>query len=86
MKPLNFMETLFVLKSLGVESVSVDALINAFYKDAAPEPAEEQKEELPEPPKPPGPKVYEDYREAKAAAKKGQATVHDQALGGYVNV
>lgn len=95
---LNFMETLFILDNLGVEKVSVKALIGAFYKEPTREEQaaalrKEVKQELPElpplpePPKPPqGPRVFDSYKEAKKDAKKGQETVFDKELGGFVNV
>lgn len=93
-------EALYLMRSLGVEYVSVDGLIDTFVKTNE-QPTTEQEEEihdLPELPEPTRPAetpesapeepkrvtVYKEYSEAKKAAKKGQKPVLDEKLGGYV--
>ena len=80
---VNLIEAIYLMKELGIETVSVDALINVFLKPAteAATPAAEQAQpalpDLPELPEPPKPPTYPDYKAAKKAAKKGQTPVKE---------
>ena len=82
---VNLIEAIYLLKELGIETVSVDALIKTFLQQpAAPQPVEVQQTEaaaaqpgVPQPPELPPAPVYPDYKAAKKAAKKGQTPVKE---------
>lgn len=73
-------DTIILLESLGYDCIPLKGLKETFFK---PE----------EPPRPQGGapqaekvKVYPTYKEAAAAAQKGETTLSDDALKGFINV
>lgn len=79
-------ETLLLLESLGVECVQIKNLRETFFKQEEPP---QTLPELPTPPQPPGKpseRTFESYKEAKAAANKGETPAYDDKLKRFVNV
>lgn len=75
-------ETLILLENLGYTCIPIKGLKDTFFKEEEPP---KELPPLPEPPQPTEP-VYKTLSEAKKAAKKGEESVYDRTLGGYVNV
>jgi len=91
---ISIAEAIYLLDALGVEQVPVKGLKEVFFTTKEPDLSgyngdEPEKEVLPPPPIPEEVErvtVFKEYKEAVAAAKKGQKPVLDEKLGGYVLV
>lgn len=84
MSQITLYETLNLLEQLGYPCVDIKKLRETFFKAQEPE----EKPMLPPPPLPalPAEPVYKTAAEAKKALKKGELTVMDKEMGGYINV
>lgn len=78
-------DTIILLENLGYECIPLKGLREAFFKEAeeAARPPEKPQEL---PPPIPEETTYKTPGEAQKARKKGEMTVFDSKLGGYINV